>query len=267
MANDAYILKHYQKVAINYGKRPESTIQDPKIRELEVDFFLSSIESFIAKKGFMPKIADLGCGNGHLLSKISKHFPKCKIYGLEFTPELFKIARERDLPNCQIELGDIRLELFSGEKFDIIITERVIINLLSWKKQAKALHNIIDSLNQGGLYLMSESFREPWVELNLARAEMQLDEIPQSKHNRYLAEAVIPYLAKHGLTEILGTRQKNELSTHFYISRVLHQMIAPPGSRGKTSRFSDFFNQALPTACGNFSPILFRTLQKKVLIT
>ena len=56
-------------------------------------------------------------------------------------------------------------------QFDIIITERVLINLLSPKDQENALYNISKALVPGGSYLMIESFIEPLMKINKIRRE------------------------------------------------------------------------------------------------
>lgn len=268
MVNDAYIRSHYKKVAQNFGPSSLSSIQDPYIRTCEENFFIREIQNFIkVHSNLSPHdiiVMDFGCGNGHLLSVLRKYFPEIKLVGLEFTPELLEIAQKRKLENTSLYLGDIRQKLPFEDKAHIIITERVIINLLSWKQQELGLRNIAQHLQKDGLYLMSESFREPWIELNLARREVGLDQIKQSQHNRYLAGNAIDFMAKQlNLKQIDGQTAQNFLSTHFYISRVLHPSIRPEGAKIKSSRMVDFFNQALAPAAGNFSPILFHVFHKR----
>jgi SAM-dependent methyltransferase len=263
MTNDAYILKHYKRIAEGFGHSSLCTIQDPAIREAEVTFFKKQISLLIEVMGITnPTILDLGCGNGYTLSILREFFPDAKLIGVEFTPELYELAQNRELDNCEIYQGDIRKSLPDIGKVDFVITERVIINLLSWKQQRAAFDNIYEVLNDGAFYLMSESFREPWVQMNLARREVGLADIPESKHNRYLSENAVEALEKMGFKEISGCLEKNHLSTHFYISRVFHQAFRSKGSKIKSARMVDFFCEALPPSVGNYSPILFRAFKK-----
>lgn len=259
---DNIILNHYHKVAKNFGDSPLSSIQDPVIRDQEISFFIKEIDRFIEKEDRFPRILEVGCGNGHLLSVMSKKYPQSEICAFEFTPELFQIAFDRKLPNVTVVNADARLEFPFTGTFDIIITERVIINLLKWEWQHTALTSISNRLNTGGLYLMAESFHEPWMELNKARREMVLEEIPVSNHNRYLKEMVVNYLHDLGLSEIEALTPKNQLSTHFFNSRILHSALRVQGAKLKNSMFVQFFDLALPPAILNISPILFRAFQK-----
>jgi SAM-dependent methyltransferase len=263
MVNDTYIKNHYKRIAESYGENGLSTIKDQVIRDAEMIFFLDQIKDILNQsKNENPTLLDIGCGNGFLLKTISENFPSIKLTGLEFTPELFTIAQERKLPNCIVYNGDAREPFPFEEQFDVIVTERTIINLLSWKQQAMAFQNIYKHLRPGGFYLMSESFKESWTLMNMARKEFLLEEIPISKHNVYLSESGIKSMKKIGFEEIEGVHPSNYLSTHFYVTRVLHPAIRPDGAKVTHTQFAKFFNQALPTGIGNYSPIQFRVFQK-----
>ena len=259
---DHIILNHYEKLAKSFGEGPHCTMQDQVIRQKEVQFFTQEIKRFCKEKGSPAKILNVGCGNGYLLEVLEKAFPDCLLGGLEFSPHLFEIASNRGLVKATVKQGDCREKNFWPNKVDIILTERVIINLLSWDEQAKAFQNIADLLSEGGLYLMSESFRTPWVQLNKGRKEMLMDEVPISSHNRYLSDKLGVVLDRIGLKEIDGLWPSNYLSTHFYLSRIFSGAVKPKGGVGKNTLFLEFFNEALPPAIGNFSPILLRVFKK-----
>lgn len=263
MANDQYILAHYKAIAKNFGLSSSSTMQDKKIRESETKFFIKEIEKFVQKENRLPQILELGHGNGYLLSVISETFPGIKCTGIEFTPELYELSINRKLSNITLINGDIRKEdLFEKEVNDIVISQRVIINLLSIKQQNATLKNLSHSLKTGGIYLMSESFASPLKELNKAREENSFKEILPSKHNLFLQDSIIPFMEKLDLYEVEGAMPKNYLSTHFYISRVFHEMVRNEGTKKKFSHFSSFFSEALKEGIGNYSPILFRKFLK-----
>ena len=71
--------------------------------------------------------------------KYGKKFKDIKLYGIEFSPDLLKLAKSRKIPDCQIVAGDLREKIPFKEKFNLIITERVIINILDFKEQRKCL--------------------------------------------------------------------------------------------------------------------------------
>ena len=266
MSGDEIILNHYEKTAKLWGLGPRSSIQDPQIRETEIEFILGEVFEVLKRSQNKElKVLELGCGNGHLLEKLAINFPQLKLYGIEFTPELFELTRSRELPRTQVLCADARdTSTFSqfGEEFDIIITERVIINLLSWDDQHQALVNIANLLKPKGRYIMVESFRESWLLMNEARKEMGLARVEQSSHNRFLNEKVTVALSKLSLLELKGQMPYNSLSTHFYLTRVLHPSVRPYGGKTKESHFVSFFKAALPPNVGNYSPIQLRVFEK-----
>jgi SAM-dependent methyltransferase len=261
ISNDQIILEHYKKVAKSQGLLGTSTIQDPVIRDAEIDFFLKSIQKFGKAKGhFNFSVLDIGCGNGILLSKIKENFPTLELYGMEFSPDLLRLAKSRKLDGVNFFHGDARLEESYPKKFDVILSERSIINILEAREQKKALYNIADSLVVGGMYFQSESYFEPLVNLNRARREMKLDNIEPSKHNRFLREFNILALRDHkNLVETDSVLPSNYLSTHFFVSRILHQLIRPEGGKVKYSHLVSFMSEGFGPGVGNYSPILFRS--------
>ncbi|MBT3237011.1 MAG: methyltransferase domain-containing protein [Bdellovibrionales bacterium] len=264
MSNDQIILKHYRQVAQANGLAATCTMDDPFVRESETKFIEKEIERFIAERPdqLSFKLMDVGCGNGYLLSYLTARFPTLNCVGVEFTPELLELALSRNLEQAEFLAGDCRQPDFINGQFDIVITERVVINLLVHKQQFRALENIASKVLPGGIYLMVESFREPLAELNRARSEMSLELIEQSYQNRYLSEGHIKAMRRFGLDELPVMTPSNYLSSHFYITRVFHKAIRPSGGQVKFSRCSLFFRQALPPAIGNYSPILFRLFRK-----
>jgi len=258
------ILNHYKKVAKNNGLSPRSSMEDPVIRDSEIEFFLTEIDEVIKLKGDEISILEVGCGNGHLLSLLSWRFKKAKICALEFTPELYEQAKSRGLTNVEVRHGDCVESLQFEGPFDVVITERVIINIINRRDQNKALENIGAAMKIGGLYLLSESFMEPLREINQARQEMMLDQLNESGHNLYIGEMIVRWVAKFGLEEVHEhvKMARNHLSTHFFLTRVFHKSVMPEGGKGKYTHFSDFFEKALPPAVGNYSPILFRKFMK-----
>jgi 2-polyprenyl-3-methyl-5-hydroxy-6-metoxy-1,4-benzoquinol methylase len=255
------ILNHYRRIAKNCKDGANSTMEDQVIRNAEIKFFTMELKNQFPEGNF--SLLDAGCGNGYLLSILRQEFPKARLFGLEFTPELWEIASLRKLPKVEIINHDLRKnDWFSKKKFDVIITERVIINILDRKDQYTAIENLAAKLKVGGLYLHSESYRAPLEELNSARRENLLEEVEESYQNLYLKDTFAMNLKQYGLEAYETVVPENYLSTHFFVSRVFHKMVRPEGGKVKFSRFADFFEKALPPAVGNYSPILFCGFKK-----
>lgn len=256
------ILDHYKKVARNNGLASSSTMEDPYIRQCEIDFFLSSLSEESRRRNRPLRVFDIGCGNGYLLETIARRFPDFSLFGLEFTPELYEQTLSRKLPSLTLRHGDARLKEDYYEDIDVVITERMVINILDKDHQLMVMKNIFHCLVPDGLLLMSESFQEPLNELNEAREEMCLEPIEQSYQNLYLDEVLVEHFLSWGMEEEEGTLPSNYLSTQFFVTRILHKSLRPDKGKVKFSRFARFFTEALPPAVGNYSPILFRAFRK-----
>lgn len=260
MANDQTILEHYKNVALQFGLTPQSSMQDQVIRDTETNFFVQTIEEIANGKKL--KILDVGCGNAFTLSKLSKYH---QCIGLEFSKDLYQLAKSRDL--LKVFHGDMRLPLseqINGEtQFDIVISQRSIINLLGKDQQVNALKNIAAVLAPNGHYILSESFYETHTLLNHARAEFNLEAITPSKHNLFLTESRLQTLHKSNVFEKETlTKTRHTLSTHFYLTRVLHPHLRGQEGKMKAPHFLNFFTESLGTGLGTYSPIQFRVFQK-----
>ena len=261
---DKLILSHYEKIADGHQLNPSSTMEDQFIRNSEIEFFVRSIRRYmLEKKKRDLTILDLGCGNGYLLEQLRKEFPEINLYGLEFTPGLAQLAQSREIENCYIINADARDPYFLEKKFDIILSERVIINILIRKEQRQAFREIQQRLKKGGLYLMSESFDENLVQLNLARREMKLEDIVPRQHNLFLNENLIYFMRDRlNIVERSSVMDNNYLSNHFFVTRVTHQVIRPEGGKVKYSHLSRYFKNCYDRTYGNYSPIMFREFIK-----
>ena len=51
-------------------------------------------------------------------------------------------------------------------EFDVVVTQRVLINLSSWEDQKRALLNVHRVLNPGGRYIMIENTNDAFLALN-----------------------------------------------------------------------------------------------------
>lgn len=257
MSNEQYVLNHYKKLAKNFSERGELSMRDREVRESELKFIKEEV--YLYKEIFKktPRVLDLGCGNGHTLSVLKAEFPDLEGTGVEYSPDLLEIALGRNIQGIKFIHGDIR-NLNLNESFDIIITERVLVNLLSPRQQHKATQEIKKVMNEHSWYLMIESFHQEWRNLNEIREEVKLDPIKISKHNLYLKNKLIRKMLNEGYQELEPVLPSNYLSTHFFLSRVFHPMIRGNGHRVNDSKIVQFFNKAFPVGIGEYSPILFR---------
>ena len=268
---DPAIREHYSLVAAAEGESSSSTMADKFVRDFETRIILDFLSAAVANpanklsrpEGVIepPKVIDVGCGNGFTLETIKKRMPALDCVGVEYNDALRAIASKRApvIPGDIRDLSTIKLE---HEMADAIICQRVIINLLDPKDQLLALKNIIALAKPGASLLFIETFQRGLDNLNSARAEFSLSPIPPAVHNLPLAERFFesPYLK----ADYSSVAKINALSTHFFVSRVLHEIAlkATDSAFVRNSHFVNFVSNALPDGVGEYAPLQFHAFRK-----
>jgi ubiquinone/menaquinone biosynthesis C-methylase UbiE len=269
VSNDQIIKEHYKIQAARHQDSALSTMEDPITRQKEV----SLIQNFFRLPAIQKKCKDvleIGCGNGYTLNILTPAFPGYTFSGLDFSEDLLKIARNRDLPGVKFEQGDARKLHFENESFDVIYTERCIINLLNWEEQQQALNEMHRVLRKGGYILFIESFSEGYNNLNKARTELGLDSIPMPHHNLYFEKEIFePFVSRQfDIVDAvdLGAASpmdvpRNFLSSHYFTARVLHPLLTKGDPLMKNTEFVKFFSFLPPAGC--YAAIEAYILRKK----
>ena len=162
----------------------------------------------------------------------------------------------------EIRKGDIRDSDFAPkDSVDILLCQRVLINLLSEEDQKSALGNIINVVaspgitRSGGTLLFIESFSSSLAKLNEARAEFELPAIQPAHHNLYLTDDFFETPQLKTLSTNGHLPPPNFLSTHYFVTRVLHPLYLGNKPLRRNSEFVRFFSAALKENVGDYSPL------------
>ena len=137
----------------------------------------------------------------------------------------FKISVPRFLRS------DLHEFLKSGsEKYDCIITERLIVNLPTEELQRLAIEALIARLRPGGAYLMVEGSQQAFQVLNQYRSAAGLAEIPDvypgNESSRKLDETwLAAVVAATCMAKIESTEN---FSFYNLVSKVLHPLLVAP---------------------------------------
>ena len=270
-SNDELIRDHYKQQAEKHGTSSRSTMEDEIIRQRElevIDKFLGAASRASRKKKL--KVLDLGCGNGYALELARQSHPGNHYWGLDFSEDLLAVARGRKLPHCDLRMGDARALPYEQGLFDVVYSERCLINILDWQGQEKALREIHRVLKPGGYYLMIECFTDGRDNNNLARRQLGLPDIPEAYHNKYIDKELFLAAVK-GHFEVVEPQsldryargfqfRSNFLSSHYFVARVLYPAVLK-GELVRNSEFIKFFSFLPPI--GNYSAIQAYFLRKK----
>jgi SAM-dependent methyltransferase len=146
----------YSPIHHNTKERINELYADPKIVEAylgpdRLRFYEEAVE-LLRKRDIDyngKRIADVGCGTGHLLRCIHDKFNPLSLTGLEYSEEALRIARTV-LPNAEFYYFDI----YEGTslKFDIVFLIEVLEHLLF---PDQALKNLIDMIGRSGVALVT----------------------------------------------------------------------------------------------------------------
>lgn len=256
------IKEHYIKEAKEFGDSKQSAMRDINIRDKEVEKIIECLR--ILKAHFNnPQILEVGCGNGYTAKQIVEQLD-LSLTCIDFCEEFIEIAKKRNLKNVTFEVVDVLDLKFDDASYDIVYSERCLINLVSWEKQKRALNEIRRVLKVGGAYLMIEAFTDGLDNLNEARKAVGIDPIPQHFHNRYFDKKEFFQFIKDKFEEhpsFTFKESSNFLSTYYFGTRVLyHALIAGRKEWVPNNKFDEFFRY-LP-AYGNYAPVQMFVLKK-----
>lgn len=263
---DQIIHQHYRQVAQKEGLKPTSTMADTVTREKETQAILDYIAHFLTglQMDSPPKVIDVGCGNGYTLEILADRFPFAHYLGVEKSDELRALAESRfkGRENINIVAGDIRDGHFAaGETADILICQRVLINLLDPTDQGNALENLINGVKApgpgktGGMLLFIEAFSTALKNLNVAREEFDIPSMEPAHHNLYLPDGFFNHQKLKPYPSSAELAPPNFLSTHYFVTRVLHPVFLQDRPFKRNSEFVKFFSQALKENVGDYAPL------------
>jgi SAM-dependent methyltransferase len=107
--------------------------------------------------------------------------------------------------------------------FDVIVSERCIINLKDWEEQKAAILNMKWKLRPSGKLLLVENTQEGLAVLNSLRAQFGLHEIKTRWHNFYVPQKQL----EEWLPEYFRIDSVENIGNLYYImSRVLYASLA-----------------------------------------
>lgn len=253
------VIKHYAEQAKKYGKSKKSTMLDVTTREKEINALIETLRTLLERYD-SPRILEAGCGNGYTAEQISKKL-KVGLECIDSSKEMVRIAKKRKLKNVKFKIGNILRLNYPDASFDIVYSERCLINILSWEKQKKALLEIYRILRKDGVYIMIEAFKDGLERLNKARAELGLYMIKEPFHNRYFNKKDLLKFIKNKFKPMPEfAHHRNFLSTYYYGSRVLYPALIRPQEPKYNTAFVKFFKYF--PSYDNYSPIQMYVLRK-----
>ncbi len=260
------IKEYWEERANQHPDKPDATTNDIYLRELEISTIIKTMKQLSIPAGGLA--LDIGCGDGHSTIKVAKAFDSLHFLGMDYSENMIKNANKSLKSNTALKprlkfiVGDINnLEQMAAEKtYDIIITDRCLINLDSSEGQYKAITNIAKLLKPTGCYIAIENFLETHENMNRARSDMGLPMIPVRWHNLYFQEQEFIANLKPVFEDI---KIVDFSSSYYFATRVIYSKMCQ--MRGETPNYEHEIHKLaaqLPWT-GKFSPVRMAVLKTK----
>jgi predicted O-methyltransferase YrrM len=191
------IKQHWEKWAQEFETDLRATTKTPTIKQLEIDAIYRAIKKthFFDTKD--AKILEVGCGNGYNCFALSELLPDFNFTGVDYVPEMIenakKIQNKASLKYSPItfKVTDV-LNLVSEKelksRYDIIFTDRCIINLNTPELQIKAFEQLSKKVSKDGYLIILENFVQNYKRQNDCRKSVGLPERIPAEYNLFIDE-------------------------------------------------------------------------------
>jgi ubiquinone/menaquinone biosynthesis C-methylase UbiE len=163
------------------------------------------------------KILDAGCGEGEGTLTYAS-VPRAVVHAVDFSDTRLEKARERliECKNVSFKQVDFLGTYELDSDYDIVVSQRFLINLMEWPLQQKVILDLMSRLKGGGRVLMLEGSRQGVDSLNELRAAWGLEPIPVKWHNRFFDdEALLSFMRQQGYRLV----DQDGLGTYFLLTR------------------------------------------------
>lgn len=195
------------------------------------------------------RVLDVGCGNGTTALWLRRRYA-ISIWGIDSAPSMIREANAalwREMPveadMVAFSLQDVTTPTLNLGQFNLIYTQRCLINLPTWEQQGGAIERILSWLKPGGAFLVLECCHEGLDGINELRAMVDLPAIRPPSHNRYFYAQEISDLGasleRDGLAYL--AHWEPVCPTYALISRVLNAALA--AQEGKEPQYDAAINR------------------------
>lgn len=190
------IREHWDHLAQKYALDLKSTTKTPTIKQLEIHALARALRAYFPDGIVKRTVLEVGCGNGHNLFGLWKQFPSYQFTGLDYSPQMIESAHNirKDYPeaNMYFDVADVltlQQKMLRQADYDVVFTDRCIINLNTWEGQMTGIRNCADRVKSGGILMILENFGGSYSNQNLLRESAGLIARRPDPYNRFINEA------------------------------------------------------------------------------
>jgi SAM-dependent methyltransferase len=216
--DEEVIHDHWLSWATSHGTDLRATTRSKTAKRLELDALRRHIAPLLAARSDA-RILEMGCGNGINCLELARCFADVRVDGVDFVAEMIGAAERNRLAEG---VGD-RVRFFVGDaigvgavagladRYDIVFTDRCIINLNSAEAQGEAIGALAGKVAPDGHLLMIENSTDTFAAQNDARVALGLEPREPAAFNRFISTAeMTSHIAAAGF-ELLATEDFSSL--------------------------------------------------------
>lgn len=201
--NEAQVRAHWEDWAERYGADLRATTRTPSAKRLEIDALVRCLRAMSYATDSTARLLEVGCGNGHNCIALAEAFPGFAITGIDYVERMIEMAEA----NGRESAGSDRLSFYTGDVidlaavsglaplFDVVLSNRCLINLGSTERQKFALSSLASRIAEPGCLLLIENSQQSFARQNRCRETLGLEARKSADFNHFLDEdEVIPHL-------------------------------------------------------------------------
>ncbi|HEY2971161.1 MAG TPA: class I SAM-dependent methyltransferase [Pyrinomonadaceae bacterium] len=208
---------HNQEQVLEYWNNDEvESMYDKNLLKAEIDL----IEQYIPPSA---KILDAGCGEGEGTLAYAA-VPGAVVHAVDFSETRLQKARSRlsGRENVIFKQVDFLGTYDLDSDYDVIISQRFLINLMEWSLQQKVLLDLTSRLKPGGRLLMLEGSRQGVDSLNEFRAAFGLEPLQVKWHNLFFDDcSLVDFMTRLGHDLV----HESGLGAYFLLTRGIRPML------------------------------------------
>lgn len=214
--------------------------QDLILRKLELKALFDAIDTKEPQR-----VLEIGCGRGETAISIAEHYPRFSVLGIDSSPKMICLGPRPSVLNVTLQIGDAMHP--PAGPFDVVYSQRCLINLPKWEAQKQAIDAIADRLVPGGRFLMCEHSQDGLDYINHIRLAWRRPAIERPWHNQYFRNSDLDTITSMNITAIVPFS-----ATYYFLSRILNDKLA--SKLGEIPRYDAEINQLalrLPADCAD----------------
>lgn len=205
------IKNHWRGLARAHGDDVLATTKTATAKDIEIDALKRAFRHILADDPEIISVLEVGCGNGRNCIALATTFPRLQFVGFDYVPEMIAAAEQE---KARLGISGDRLRFMTddvmelehvGSEYDLIFTDRCLINLNTLELQKQAISALCSKLRAGGYFLMIENSKQTYDLQNQVRVSVGLGPRTPAAYNLFFdEEEILPHVRAQNM-ELIET--------------------------------------------------------------